>query len=267
MKAELVDTHCHPVLLHERGLLDAAWESCREFGVSQIVAVGLNVDDSDANRVLAEEHAGVFFTVGWHPTQKRSPDRAELDALDELLRHPRAVAVGEIGLDLFFREGYHDTPEETQQRSLDIMMELAQTHAKPVVIHSRDAHRATLDALSRWPKVGGVMHCFSGDEAYAKSCSELGYAISFSGIVSFSSAKDIQAAARGVAEGNFLVETDAPYLAPVPMRGKTNLPGYVAHTARAVATLRDQPYEAIAAASTATARRIFGLSDADVISA
>lgn len=266
MTAELIDTHCHPVLLRERGLLDAAWESCADLGVTQIVAVGLDVEDSDANRVIAEENPGVFFTVGWHPTQKRAPDTTELAALDELLRHPRAVAVGEIGLDLFFRPGYHETSQEVQQKSLDAMMELAESHHKPVVIHSRDAHQVTLDALARWPKVKGIMHCFSGDRQFAQSCSQLGYAISFSGIVSFPNAQDIQGAAQWVADDNFLVETDAPFLAPVPMRGKPNIPGYVAHTARAVALLRESSYEQVAASSTANARRIFQLPADDVLS-
>ena len=259
MTAQLIDTHCHPVLLRERGLLDAAWESCAQAGVVQMVAVGLDAEDSDANRQIAEENSGVFFTVGWHPNQSRSPERTELEALDRLLAHPRAVAVGEIGLDYFFRPGYHETAIEVQQRSLDMMMELAQSHQKPVVIHSRDAHDATLEAMRRWPKVRGIMHCFSGDKQFASDCLALGYLVSFSGIVSFSNAADIQGVAKTVASDEFLVETDAPFLAPVPMRGKPNLPGYVAHTARAVAHLRGETFDEVASASTNNARRVFAL--------
>jgi TatD DNase family protein len=262
---ELIDTHCHPVLLREEGLLDTAWESCAAEGVTQVIAIGLNVEDSDRNREIAEAHPGVFFTVGWHPQEKTSPDAKQLAALDELLRHPRAVGVGEIGLDYFFRPGYHETTVETQQRSLEMMMELARTHNKPAVIHSRDAHDATVDALKRHPDVGGVMHCFSGDRAFGEACIDAGYVLSFSGIVSFSTAKDIQSAAAAVPATKYLVETDAPFLAPVPMRGKRNLPGYVAHTARAVAKLRDEDFETVALASTTNARRVFSLPSADVI--
>ncbi|TMD93039.1 MAG: TatD family deoxyribonuclease [Chloroflexi bacterium] len=115
---QLVDTHCHLVLLDERGLLEEALEAAAAAGVEQIVSVGLNVEDSDLNRELAERHPGVFFTVGWHPHEKTAPDAAQLRALDELVRHPRAVAVGEIGLDRYWRPGYHEVPMEVQRRSM-----------------------------------------------------------------------------------------------------------------------------------------------------
>ena len=262
---EYVDTHCHPVLLGDSGLLDAAWESCSEHRVTQVISVGLNLEDSDRNRQMAESRSGVFFTVGWHPHETLPPDAAQVRALDELLGHPRAVAVGEIGLDLYFRPGYHETTFENQMTSINIMMELAQTHAKPVVIHSRDAHLETLTALAAWPAVKGVMHCFSGTAEFSKQCMDLGYVPSFSGIVTFGSAKDIQGAAVSVADGEYLVETDAPFLAPVPMRGKSNLPGYVAHTAAGIARLRQQPVEEVALQTTRRARSLFGLGDTDLL--
>ena len=258
-RSPLVDTHCHLVLLEQRGLLEQALEGAARAGVDQIVSVGLNVDDSNANRVLAEAYDNVWFTVGWHPHEPRAPDPAQLRALGELLAHPRAVAVGEIGLDLFFRPGYHETPLAEQERALHLMFELAAEHGKPVVLHDRDAHREVLAAMLAHPDVRGVMHCFSGDAAFAHECVAAGYAISFSGIVTFPKSEAQQAAAREVGDGDYVVETDAPFLAPVPHRGRPNLPEYVAATAAAVAALRGVDEQVARAQSTAAARRVFGL--------
>ena len=259
----LVDTHCHLQLLEERGLLDAALTAAADAGVEQIVGVGLNVDDSDRCRTIAEAHPGVFFTVGWHPHERHAPDSAQLGALRELLRHPRAVAVGEIGLDLFFRPGYHETPVDEQQRGLALMVELAAESGKPVVIHDRDAHEEVLAALTAWPGVAGVMHCFSGDAAFGRRCRDRGLLLSFSGIVTFPRSDGIQAAAGAVDDGGWVVETDAPFLAPVPHRGRPNEPAYVAATCAQVAALRGQTVSEARARSTANARRLFGLDPAD----
>lgn len=257
----LVDTHCHLVLLEERGLLDAALEGAARANVAQIVSVGLDVEDSDRNRVLAEAHDNVWFTVGWHPHQRLAPDAHQVKALDELLRHPRAVGVGEIGIDLYFRPGYHETPLDEQQRAMRTMLELAQSHGKPAVVHDRDAHHEVLALIRERPGVRGVMHCFSGDAAFAADCVDAGYTISFSGIVTFPRSEPQQAAAAALAEGDYVVETDAPFLAPVPHRGRTNLPEYVAATAARVAALRGTDEAVVREQSTMTARRLFSLPE------
>lgn len=256
----LVDTHCHLVLLEERGLLDQALEGASAAGVDEIISVGLNLVDSDRNRQIAEQHAGVYFTCGWHPHERAAPDARQLDALAELLRHPKAVAVGEVGLDLFFRPGYHEVPLDIQQRSFRMMLELAGDAGRPVLIHDRDAHDEVLAAVSEVPGSRGVMHCFSGDAAFARRCAQSGFIASFSGIVTFPRAEGIQDAARTVAADGFVVETDSPFLSPVPERGKPNLPGRVAITAAAVARLRDVPVEEVRAATTRTAHRILGIA-------
>lgn len=255
----LVDTHCHLVLLEERGLLEAALEGAEEAGVRQIISVGLNLDDSDRNRRIAEEHPNVHFSCGWHPHEKSPPDAHQMNALAELLRHPKAVAVGEVGLDLFFRPGYHEVPLEVQQRSFRAMLELAQSAGKPVLIHDRDAHDEVLAAVSAVKGSRGVMHCFSGDAAHAKRCAALGFIASFSGIVTFPRAEGIQDAARSVDGAGFVVETDSPFLSPAPDRGKVNLPERVALTAAAVARLRGEPVEEVRAATTRNAQRVLGL--------
>jgi TatD DNase family protein len=263
--AGLVDTHCHLVLLAERGPIDGALAEAAAAGVEQIVSVGLNVEDSDRNRELAEDHPGVFFTVGWHPHEASPPDAAQLRGLEELLRHPRAVAVGEIGLDWYWRPGYHEVPPEVQRRSFRLMLELAAAHGKPVVVHDRDAHDEVLAELSTGdpaPVPGrGVLHCFSGDAALARAAGRLGMVCSFAGTVTFPRAEGVREAARTVPDGGYVVETDAPFLAPVPFRGRTNQPAYVGATAAAVAVLRGEAPEEVARSSTATARRLFGLPD------
>ena len=258
----LVDTHCHLVLLDERGLLAQALEGAAAAGVDQIISVGLNLDDSDRNRVIAELQPDVYFTAGWHPHEKAPPDARQLEALAALLRHPKAVAVGEVGLDLFFRPGYHEVPLEVQEQSFRAMLELAQDAAKPVLIHDRDAHDEVLAAVQRVAGSHGVMHCFSGGAAHAKRCAELGFIASFSGIVTFPRSDPIQDAARTVTDDGFVVETDSPFLSPAPERGKPNLPERVAITAAAVARLRGVAVEEVRAATTRTARRVLGLGSA-----
>jgi TatD DNase family protein len=202
----------------------------------------------------------VYFTCGWPPHEKDAPDARQLEALRELLRHPKAVAVGEVGLDLFFRPGYHEVPLDIQQRSFHLMLELARDAAKPVLIHDRDAHAQVLAAVREVPGGRGVMHCFSGDAAFARRCAESGFIASFSGIVTFPRSDGIQDAARTVADDGFVVETDSPFLSPAPERGKPNLPERVAITAAAVARLRGVPVEEVRTATTRTAHRILGIA-------
>lgn len=269
----LVDTHCHLSLLEQRGLLQPALESAVSHGVTQLVTIGLDLEDSDRNRRLAEDCSGadVVFTVGWHPHRRRPPDSAELAALRELLDHPRAVAVGEIGCDLFFRLGYHETPLETQLRSLRIMLELADDCGKPVVIHDRDAHEHVVSALEPFARrrgatlgrPAGVLHCFSGDVALGRWAEATGFLCSFAGTITFPRSDAVLAAARQLGDESLVVETDAPFLSPVPHRGRPNLPGYVAFTAGALAELRARPPAAVSQLTTANARRLFRLPGAE----
>ena len=257
--APLIDTHCHLALLDDRGLLQHALEGAAAAGVEAVVTIGINLDDSERNRAIAEAHEGVWFTVGWDPQQTHAPDAAERAALAALLRHPRAVAVGEVGLDLFFRPGYHETPIEVQRRSFRTMLELAADQRKPVLIHDRDAHEAMFEELAHVPSVTGLMHCFTGDVAHMRRCVARGFTVSFSGIVTFPSAGEIKEAARQVPAEKYVVETDAPYLAPVPHRGTVNLPERVADTATHIAGLRGVDAAVVRTETTANARRVLGI--------
>lgn len=262
----LVDSHCHLQVIAERdgaGSVEAALEEAAAAGVEQIVCPGLNAEDSDRCREIAEAHAGVFFTVGWHPHERLAPDSAQIRVLDELLGHARAVGVGEVGLDQYWRPGYHDTPLEVQQAALHQMLELARSHDMPAVIHDRESHAEVLAAVDAVPGVRGVMHCFSGDVAHARLCRERGFLVSFAGNVTFPKNLAIQEAAREVDDLGYLVETDSPFLTPVPHRGRSNCPAYVAFTALAVARLRGADAAAVAQSTTANARRLFSLRPED----
>ena len=208
--------------------------------MDEIISVGLNLEDSERNRRIAEAHPGVYFTCGWHPHEPAAPDAASSTRWQRCSRHPKAVAVGEVGLDLFFRPGYHEVPLDIQQRSFQAMLELARDAGKPVLIHDRDAHDEVLAAVSASPAVRGIMHCFSGDAAFARRCAERGLIASFSGIVTFPRTENIQDAARTVATGGFVVETNSPFLSPVPERGKAEPPERVADHGGTVARLRGE---------------------------
>ena len=264
----LVDSHCHLQVLAEReggAGVARALELAAAAGVTQVICPGLNLEDSDRCREIADAHAGVFFTVGWHPHERAAPDRAELEALEELLGHPRAVGVGEVGLDQYWRPGYHETSLEVQRGALHQMLELASAHALPAVIHDRESHPEVLAAVDAVAGVRGVMHSFTGDARHAERCRERGFLLSFSGIVTFPRSEAIQEAVRRVDGDGYLVETDTPFLAPVPHRGRPNSPAYVVATAAAVARLRGVAPGVVAAQTTASARRLYGLPPEDVL--
>ncbi|HYA01165.1 MAG TPA: TatD family hydrolase [Candidatus Binatia bacterium] len=262
----LVDAHCHLQLLVEReggGAVEAALEASAAAGVEQVVCAGINLEDSDRCRVIAESNPGVFFTAGWHPHEPTVPDPAQLRALEELLSHPRAVGVGEIGLDQYWRPGYHETPLSVQQRSFALMLELARAHGLPAVVHDRLSHQEVLAAIDACPGVRGVMHCMSGDDRHARRCRERGFVISFAGNVTYRRNDGIRQAAREVDPEGYAVETDAPFLAPVPHRGRPSIPAHVADTAREVASLRGVSASLVAEQTTRNARRLFALPAQD----
>lgn len=262
----LIDTHCHLQLLAERegeGAIEEALAAAARAGIEQVVCAGLNAEDSDRCREIAEAHAGVFFTAGWHPHEPAVPDAAQLRAIEELLAHPRAVGVGEIGLDRYWRPGYHETPLEVQMRAFHRMLELARGLSLPAVVHDREAHSEVLDAIDSVPGVTGVMHCMSADADHALKSRERGFLVSFAGTITFPRSEPVRRAARSVASDGYVVETDSPFLAPVPHRGRSNTPAFLPATAAAIALLRTSDLATVAGETTANARRLFGLDPGD----
>lgn len=266
----LVDAHCHLQLVAERegdGAVDGALERAALAGVEHVVCAGLNLEDSDRCRVLAEAHSGVLFTVGWHPHEPRSPGAAELRALEELLRHPRAVGVGEIGLDRHWRAGYHETPLEVQRVSFRLMLEMARGHSLPAVVHDREAHAEVLAAVDDVPGVRGVMHCMSGDAEHARRSRRRSFLVSFAGNVTYRGSGAIREAARAVDAEGYVVETDTPFLSPIPFRGTPNTPAHLTATVAAVAELRGCSPEAVAEETSRNAHALFTLTRAEPLGA
>lgn len=230
-----------------------------EAGIVRLLVPGYDLASSRAAITLAEAHPGLIdAAVGVHPHYAAAPSTADWDELAALAAHPRVVAVGEIGLD-FHR---NLSPRAEQQAALSLQLTIAAAAGKPVLVHDRDAHAEVLEALVAWPgpvgrELRGILHCFSGDAALALGLAAAGYLISFALPVSFSSAHGPRAAAAALPEGAFLVETDAPWLAPGGA-GARNEPTTALRVAAELARLRDTTPEAIAAAAAAAYRRLLG---------
>ena len=252
----MIDSHCHlddSVFDADR---DAVIQRALEAGVELMVAIGTGKGppDLEAGMRVADANPQFLATVGVHPhdAAKAAPDTWK--RLEELLAHPKVIAIGEIGLDYH----YDFSPRDVQRDVFVQQMQLAAAHRKPIVIHTREAWDETIALLEQhWApqKLPGIMHCFTGNIAQAEQSLALGFHLSFGGVVTFPKATDLHEAARAVPLDRILLETDAPYLAPVPQRGKRNEPAYIVHTARRLAELRGVTVEEIARATTENFRR------------
>jgi TatD DNase family protein len=247
------DTHCHLDTEHNPDGPDGVLVRAREAGVTGFLCIGVGgLSQAEQALAVAERHPDVFASVGVHPH-----DAARDGALDfgALWAHPRLLAVGEVGLDYH----YDHSPRETQAEVFRRYIALARELNKPLIIHTRSAAEDTLHLLETEGArdCGGVIHCFSEDRAFATRALDLGFYLSFSGIVTFKSAKSIQEVATFAPADRVLVETDSPYLAPVPLRGKRCEPAFVVHTGRFVAGLRGVDEAHLAALTTENARRCF----------
>jgi len=257
---QLVDSHCH--------LDDAQFDSDRESvinrardaGLKYMLAIGTGngPPDLEAAIRLAEAYSPVYATVGVHPNDALKVGPSTFHDLERLLQHPKVKALGEIGLD------YHwGVPKESQHPVFLRQLEAAAGARMPVVIHTRDAWADTIETLRlHWAPTGlaCIMHCFTGDAGQAEECLNMGFYLAFGGVTTFPKAAQIREAARISPAGRLLLETDAPYLAPVPHRGKRNEPAFVARTAEVVAAVRGVTVEELAAQTTANFEQIFQLS-------
>ena len=255
----LVDTHCHLDMKTYNDDLDAVLERAAEHGVHTIITIGIDLESSRRAVKLAEKYACLKATVGIHPHDVDDTGPKTYSALADLVEANRNLIVGygEIGLD-YFKEY---SAADNQRLHFANQLSLARELQLPVVIHDRDAHDDTLRLLkaSGATEFGGVMHCFSGDLVFARKVLELGFFISFPGVVTFKNAIELQEVARAIPLESILVETDGPYLAPHPMRGKRNEPVNVLYTAAHIAELRNIPLDEVARQTTANAARLFKL--------
>ena len=251
----LIDSHCHLDFPDFEGEVDALVERAHEAGVGCMVTICTRPRQAEAVIALAERHESVFCAIGLHPHHVAVEGMPDEGALVEFARHPKVVALGETGLDYH----YDRSPRDLQQESFRRHIRASASAGVPFVVHSRNADTDTASILEEEAagQVPGVMHCFSSGPGLADKALELGLYISFSGIVTFRNSHTLREIAAAVPLDRMLVETDAPFLAPVPMRGKRNEPAYVVHTAAVAAELKGVSGEAFAAASTDNFFRLF----------
>ncbi len=244
---ELVDSHCHINFEPLGSTLPVVLDHARQNHVAYMLCVSVNMEDFPQVHRLAQQHDHIFASIGVHPNEQEGRD-PDVEELAQSARDSDIIAIGETGLDYFRSQGQLEWQRDRFRRHI----EAAKQAHKPLIVHCRDAAADTLALLREHHahEVGGVMHCFTGDWGVAKQALDLGFYLSFSGIVTFNSATDIQEVARKAPLDRIMVETDCPYLAPVPHRGKINEPAFVRHTAEFVARLRDMEPKELAAATT-----------------
>lgn len=251
-----IDTHAHLEMEAFDGDREAVLARAAEAGLTAIVTVGTTLPDCEKAVALTRLYKPVYAAVGIHPHEVKDIDAATYDALRVLAQQEKVVAIGEIGLDFF----YDLSPREVQLRCFQEQLNLAEEMDLPVILHDREAHPEILEILrSRKGSLRGVLHCFSGNWAMACECLDLGFHLSVAGPVTYRKADQLRAVAREVPLGRLLIETDAPYLAPQPYRGKRNEPAYVMETARYLAGIRGIPVDELEQQTTANARRLFGI--------
>jgi len=255
--SRLIDSHCHLDMDAYHGDLDEIINSADKCGVNRIITIGIDLTSSFRAVELANQYPGIYATVGIHPHNAEDASDDIYRELKKMAAGPKVVGYGEIGLD--YAKQY--APKNIQLREFARQLALAEELHLPVVIHDRDAHEDTLMLLRERESFpdGGVMHCFSGDISFANQVLELGFYVSIPGIVTFKNAGELQQVVREVPLTRMLLETDGPFLAPDPWRGKTNRPEYLLYTAGKVAELKNIPVDEVARQTMLNTEKLFSL--------
>jgi len=260
-----IDSHCHLNFPELKAQLPELLAAMAKAQVVQAICISTMLDEFSEVKALADAHEPLFATVGVHPDTEdmREPS---LECLVSEANHPKVVAIGETGLDYYRLNGRSVADMEWQRERFRTHIRAARQTGKPLVIHTRSSAEDTLRLMREEgaSEPGGVLHCFTETMDVARAALDLGFHLSFSGIVTFKNAADLREVARMVPLDRLLIETDSPYLAPVPYRGKTNQPAYVPHVAALIAELRGLPVEELAGHCTANTRRLFKLPDVTV---
>jgi len=253
----LIDTHAHLEMREFNDDREDVISRAREAGVEYILTVGTTVESCRDAVLLADKYDFIYAAIGIHPHEVKDILHPAYEIIRHFAKHKKVVAYGEIGLDYH----YEHSPRADQKRKFRDMLREARELDLPVVIHDREAHEDTLQILSEeWsPDLGGVMHCFSGDVALAKKFIEMGFSLSIAGPVTFPKAEGLREVVRQIPIEHLLIETDAPYLAPQPMRGKRNEPAFVRHTAEVVARIKGLSFDDVARITSFNAMQLFGI--------
>lgn len=253
----IIDSHAHLDYPQFENRVDEVLARASALGVSEVISIGVKLSTAHGPRLLAETYDNVWFSVGIHPHEAANePDACNLKAILATADHPKCVAIGEAGLDYF----YDNAPREAQVESFHVQIEAARQTGKPLIVHARDADEDIANILESEMKKGaftGVLHCFSSGAKLAKRAIDIGFYISFSGILTFGKAEELRLVARDLPSERLLVETDSPYLAPAPHRGKTNEPGFTRHTLDRLAEVRQTSPEEMAKQTRLNTLRLF----------
>lgn len=255
----IFDTHVHlgDEALYER--LEDVLNAARENGVEKMVTLGIDRESGELAMKIAREHDGVYAAIGFHPSEAHTITEEDFVWLKENLNDPTVVAIGEAGLDFY----WDDTYEKEQKDVFKRQIELANRYHMPVLVHMRDAVKATMDALKSFkdPETTGIMHCYSGSVESMHGFVDLNMFIALGGPVTFKNAKTPKEVAKAIPDGRLLVETDAPFLAPHPHRGKTNEPKLIVHTIETIADLRGVDKKTLETITYDNALKLFDLED------
>jgi TatD DNase family protein len=251
----LIDTHCHLDMFDKDA--NAVIQRATDAGIESIITISSDLESNARNVAIAEAYETVYASVGIHPHDAKDASREAMEEIKKFLTHKKVVAVGETGLDYH----YNHSPRETQRDIFREHLALAKENGLPVVIHSREAKEDTLEILGKSGITKGVLHCFSGDMDMAERVMEMGLYISIAGPVTFKNARELAEVARAIPDDYLLVETDAPFLTPEPLRGKRNEPSCMVHTVARLAELRGVGSDDIARITTVNAKRLFKIGD------
>ena len=260
-KAHLIDSHCHLNYDYSPKSLDDILREANEAGVSHLVTIGTDLPSITEIQAISQRYDSVFHTIGVHPHDVHTLAEDDIKQLRKAAQHPKCRAIGEIGLDYHYDHSPRDQQTHWLNRQLDLALELK----VPLVIHSREGEDDLLLALKRYTSelapgaIPGIIHCFSGTSEFGLKCIEMGFYISFSGILTFKKADEIRAAAESYPLEKLLVETDSPFLAPIPYRGKKCEPSMVTLTAHKLAEIKGVSIETVAEVTTQNAKRVFKL--------
>ena len=251
LQMTLIDTHSHIYYDHYSDRMDDVIKDARDNGVQKIISVGVDLSTSEKCIKLAENYPSVYATCGYHPHEAKKTPKRYLYELEQLYTHPKVVAVGEIGLDYH----YNFSEPEKQKRVYHEQLEMAGDLNLPVVVHCRKSDEDILTGIQNNGSQSGVIHCFASDLNFANSILDIGFYISFTGLITF--VKELENVVRGIPLEKMMVETDSPYLAPKPHRGKQNEPAWVMHVAEKIAMLKGISLEEVAKSTTETAYNLF----------
>ncbi len=263
----MIDTHCHLTMVLDENKnidydkIDDIVSRMEQNGVTQAITMGVNLRDSINALEIANRYNNIYCAIGVHPEDADSVDENTFAKLEDLIRDNldsgKVVAVGEIGLDYYWRKDNKDKQIEIFKKQI----ELAKKYNLPIVVHCREAYGDTLDILKQYAPYNraGVIHCYSGSVEWAEQVIKLGFLISFTGVVTYSNAVNVQAVAKWVDEDKFMLETDSPYLTPVPFRGKVNDPSYTKYVLECIAKIKNENTEKLNKITTNNAIKLFNL--------